>query len=301
MKLISVIIPYFNKEKTIERSINSVIEQTYTNWELIIVDDFSISRMQLNSKYSQFPITLIRNTENLGPGPSRQKGMEIAKGEYLAFLDADDWWDKRFLELSLSANELHNNAAGTWTISKVNHANKEQSLRRYSNFDFENIRETIVQYPRPWQTGSILWKKRYVGHWGDLSTNQDYFFEITSSLKNNRLKKVDEILYFIDQTQGNHRIDLVKHAVTTTNHFDLFEYFYREARMTVSRKLRFVLFHRISRCLLKVVEHNSLPTSTLYWRRYEQMYPFTRLLFRSYLPLKAIHRILQKTSFRLYF
>ena len=301
MKLVSVIIPYFNKDKTIDRAIASVIKQTYNHWEIIIIDDFSTRPLQTNKKHEGFPITIVRNHRNLGPGPSRQRGMEIAKGEYLAFLDADDWWDEKFLELSISKNEMYDNAAGTWALSSIYHKNKKPTQRRYAHLNFEDIRETIVQYPRPWQTGSILWKKRYVGHWGDLSTNQDYYFEISSSIKNNRLKKVDETLYYVDQTQGNHRVDLVKHAVTTTNQFDLFEYYFREARKCVSAKHRFILFHRISRCLLKVVEHNTGLVAREYWIKYEKMYPLTKPLARNRFLLKVIHKVLQKTPFRLYF
>ena len=270
--LVSVIIPYFNKVTTIERAVDSVINQYHSNWEIIIVDDCSKIKLSKLERWKNYNITILYNEINLGPGPSRQKALDLSKGEYVAFLDADDWWDSEFIEASIQVNLNYPEYAGSWSVSKVTYKDRIE-LRRYSQFDFEFIRETILQYPRPWQTGSILWKRQFCGSWGNLSTSQDYYFELSSSNLNNKLKKIDKILYFVDQTQGNHRIDLIKKFDTNVNTLNLFIYFKQNFKKTVSLKYRILLFHRILRSTLKVLE--TLPEqleAKVFWVQFEKQY-----------------------------
>ena len=93
MLKVSIIMPSFNKAKYISESINSVISQTYTNWELIIVDDYSNDDSQeiISSFASKFDnIKTHFNPENKGANYCRNFGIENAKGSYIVFLDADD-------------------------------------------------------------------------------------------------------------------------------------------------------------------------------------------------------------------
>ena len=96
--LISIIIPLFNRFAYTNRSIESVINQNYKFWELIIIDDCSNEEFVLDKKYKDFDnIFLLRNNQNLGSGLSRQRGLNLAKGEYVAFLDSDDFYHEDFL------------------------------------------------------------------------------------------------------------------------------------------------------------------------------------------------------------
>lgn len=93
--MISIIMPCFNSEEYIGSSISSVINQTYKDWELIVIDDFSEdSSVDIISKYIKCDdrIVLIKNTKNLGAGLSRNRGLDIAKRQFIAFLDSDDIW-----------------------------------------------------------------------------------------------------------------------------------------------------------------------------------------------------------------
>ncbi|HIF9411752.1 TPA: bifunctional glycosyltransferase/CDP-glycerol:glycerophosphate glycerophosphotransferase [Photobacterium damselae] len=101
-ELISVIMPCFNVEHTIKWTVDSVLNQTYSNIELICVDDASTDNTrevleQLSMTDSR--IRIISNSENLGPGTSRNKAIDIAKGEYISFIDGDDFYEVDFLEL----------------------------------------------------------------------------------------------------------------------------------------------------------------------------------------------------------
>ena len=112
--LVSVVIPYYNKKDTIKRSIQCVLNQSYTNWELIIVDDKGQEPLDWQENWNSLPIHLLLNEENLGVARSRQRGQDFANGEYIAFLDADDWWGDRFLEKCLEKLEQSTNAAGCY-------------------------------------------------------------------------------------------------------------------------------------------------------------------------------------------
>ena len=97
--LVSVIMPSFNTEKYINDSINSVLRQTYDNFELIIVDDCSSDNsVEVIKKYGDFRIRLIVNTSNKGAAFSRNRALRESKGEWIAFLDSDDIWEPNKLE-----------------------------------------------------------------------------------------------------------------------------------------------------------------------------------------------------------
>ena len=103
--MISVVIPLYNKEHYVKATIESVLSQTYPNWELIIVNDGSTDHSE--SIVLQFQDKRIKYVKQLNQGVSaaRNKGLSLAEGAFIAFLDADDIWEKDYLEkmLNLSA------------------------------------------------------------------------------------------------------------------------------------------------------------------------------------------------------
>lgn len=93
--LISIVMPAYNSEKYIAKSIESVFNQTYKNWELIIIDDCSVDSTQtIIEEYSMSneKVIVITNSENKGVSESRNKGIQRATGSWIAFLDSDDLW-----------------------------------------------------------------------------------------------------------------------------------------------------------------------------------------------------------------
>lgn len=96
--LFSIIIPVYNSQKTIKRTLLSVLNQTFSNYEIVVVNDgstdSSLKVMEEFSRYSQ--VTLI-NQINAGVSAARNSGLQQASGEYVLFLDADDWVDDDFL------------------------------------------------------------------------------------------------------------------------------------------------------------------------------------------------------------
>ena len=93
----SVIVPLYNKEQYVRKAIESVCAQTCTAWERIVVDDGSTDGSeQVICEYAD-RVTIIRQP-NAGVAAARNKGVAASKGEYICFLDADDWWLPEFLE-----------------------------------------------------------------------------------------------------------------------------------------------------------------------------------------------------------
>ena len=104
MKLVSVIMPFYRKRKFISQAIKSVLNQTYKKFEIIIVyDDHDLKDYNFIKKNfsKDKKIKLIKNNNNKGAGVSRNKGIKKSKGDLIAFLDCDDYWEKNKLEEQL--------------------------------------------------------------------------------------------------------------------------------------------------------------------------------------------------------
>jgi glycosyltransferase involved in cell wall biosynthesis len=97
---ISIIMPCYNAAAYLEAAVASVRSQTFPAWELIVVDDGSTdaSPKLLAGISAQDPRIRVLSQANLGPYPARNLGLKHAQGEFIAFLDADDWWEVSFLE-----------------------------------------------------------------------------------------------------------------------------------------------------------------------------------------------------------
>ena len=106
MDNITVIIPTYNRAKLIQQAIDSVVAQTYSNWELFVVDDFSNDNTEdtvsnLILKQGNTKIKYIKNEGKKGVSGARNTGMKHAKGKYIAFLDSDDFWAKDNLKVKI--------------------------------------------------------------------------------------------------------------------------------------------------------------------------------------------------------
>ena len=109
MKKISVVIPVYNGEHFIKRCIDSILNQTYTNWELVIVDDGSTdSTVDILEEYQNKDDRINYYVQNNnGAGSARNLGMSYVSGEYLVFVDSDDWIEPQYFEkLSLCKDDV---------------------------------------------------------------------------------------------------------------------------------------------------------------------------------------------------
>ena len=100
MKLISIIIPVYNAEKSISKCLDSVLKQTYTNFEVLCIDDGSKDKsLNILKKYEKKDNRItVHHQKNMGVAKTRNKGITLAKGEYITFIDNDDYIEKDYLD-----------------------------------------------------------------------------------------------------------------------------------------------------------------------------------------------------------
>ncbi len=104
--LVSIIMPSYNTAKFISETIESVLAQTYSNWELIIVDDCSTDNTdEIVARYKDKRIKYLKNPNNSGAAVSRNRALRKAEGRWIAFLDSDDLWEKNKLEKQIQFME----------------------------------------------------------------------------------------------------------------------------------------------------------------------------------------------------
>lgn len=117
---VSIVMPAYNAAKTIAESINSVLAQSFTDWELIIVDDCSTDETaKILNKYVQQEVRIIfvKNNQNLGVAESRNRAIAMAKGQWVAFLDSDDLWRSDKLEKQVVLMQSNSGIDMTYTAS----------------------------------------------------------------------------------------------------------------------------------------------------------------------------------------
>ncbi|MGF1568061.1 MAG: glycosyltransferase family 2 protein [Nodosilinea sp.] len=104
--VVSVVIPTFNRACLVKRAIDSVLSQTFEDYEIIVVDDFSTDHTpQVVTELNDARINYVRHPQNMGGAASRNTGIVLAKGHFIAFLDSDDTWVANKLEVQLKAIE----------------------------------------------------------------------------------------------------------------------------------------------------------------------------------------------------
>jgi len=122
--IISVVIPYYNRSSTIKRTIKSVLEQTLSSWEMIIVDDGSDvlesdALIQIVRDFNDERISIISNEKNSGGGHARNVCIIESQEKYIAFLDSDDEWSQNKLQLQFELHRVNGDKLISYTKSII--------------------------------------------------------------------------------------------------------------------------------------------------------------------------------------
>jgi glycosyltransferase involved in cell wall biosynthesis len=209
--MIAVIIPTYNRSDLLKNAIQSVLSQTYKDIEIIVVDDASTCNNQEVIENFKLPIIYHRFEMNQGGNICRNKGVELASGEYIAFLDDDDTWNKEKLERQyrlMSENSIDLCYTGKNIITvdeKLNELNRRYS---YTTPKFNNLIKSIMQKNFIGSTSSIMLKKdkflKVDGFDINMPALQDYEFYIRFIHNNFTVAGIDEGLvdYFIYQKKN---------------------------------------------------------------------------------------------------
>jgi len=157
---VSVIMPAFNAQKYITEAIESILTQSYENFEFIIVDDCSTDTTATiikSFKEKDKRITIIKNEENIGVTKSLNKAVAIAKGKYIIRMDADDWVYPQRLLLQVDLMEHNPDVVVSGSYIEICDKNlKTKYIRKYKLNDAD-IREHIFRYS-PFAHPATIWK-----------------------------------------------------------------------------------------------------------------------------------------------
>ena len=173
MPFFSVIIPLYNKEDFIADTIKSVLNQTFTDFEIIVVNDGSTdeSEIQVQKALGNYKNVTLLNQENRGLSASRNRGISLAKGDVIALIDADDLWDKSFLEciFKLHSNYPEASCYGTDYLEKYSDTNIQETRKnidyklKHTNFQIKDFFITNIFQHIVCQS-SIAFKKEISNH-----------------------------------------------------------------------------------------------------------------------------------------
>lgn len=165
MKLVSVIIPAYKTEKYIERCLKSVLDQTYTNLEVIVIDDGSPDNLyKIVEKYARLDsrIKLIRQ-ENRGAAASRNHGLRKSRGDYIIFVDSDDYLEPNAIELLVNKISTENaDVVMPDRYTKVGLDGKKSEELLFTNYKkYKTVEDFVVNIiigqGRAWRVSSVLY------------------------------------------------------------------------------------------------------------------------------------------------
>lgn len=219
--LVSIIMPSWNTAQYIGESIQSVLNQTYSNWELIIVDDCSTDNTdEIVSVFTDERIKYLKNKENLGAALTRNRAIETANGEWIAFLDSDDLWNANKLEHQLEFMTRNNYCFSYHEYEKIDE--KSEPLKIYVTGPDIVTKRKMYNYGYP---GCLTFmynaKKMGLIQIKDIKKNNDYAILLKLC------KKAD--CYLLKENLASYRIrkksishdKLIKKL---KSHYDLFHY-----------------------------------------------------------------------------
>lgn len=203
---VSIIIPVYNAESTIERCIDSLIHNSYKNLEIILVDDCSKDNsLKICKKYESDSIIVFHSNQNHGPSYSRNKGLELSSGDYIMFVDSDDWVENDYVEKFVKNLRDDNSfiVCGYYNHDEMN-SGVLGEIKPISNDLFELYSRTLLQ-----QLWNKIFDVRIVRKFKirfneQLTIGEDFDFILhyLDQLDNVKIKTLDNMLYHYmrDQT-----------------------------------------------------------------------------------------------------
>jgi glycosyltransferase involved in cell wall biosynthesis len=166
-ELVSVVIPMFNSEDFIKETLSSVLNQTYKKLEVIIVDDGSVDdsvqvvkKVIQSKKEHRIKILLLKLNSGI-PALPRNYGIKVAKGEYIAFLDSDDIWHPKKIELQLNYMRKYNSYMCSSTIIDFERFFSFNRIKKpLNNIEYISLFNQMIKYRTP--TSSLIIKTEVI-------------------------------------------------------------------------------------------------------------------------------------------
>ena len=196
MIIVSVIIPYYKKKDYIKSTIKSVLNQTIKNFEIIVVYDDKDRNdlLYLNEiKKTDKRIKIVLNSKNIGAGLSRNKAIKYARGKYIAFLDSDDLWNKKKIEMQLNfmKKNLYDISHTSYCI--INEKGDKIGARKAKDLTYHDL---ITSCDIGLST--VMIKKKFFKKnlFVNLKTKEDYVLWLKLARKRNKFFGLDKRLTY---------------------------------------------------------------------------------------------------------
>tara|TARA_B110001450_G_scaffold256640_1_gene287905 strand:+ start:4362 stop:5276 length:915 start_codon:yes stop_codon:yes gene_type:complete len=173
--LVSIVIPTYNRAFCIDRVISSVINQTLTDWELIVVDNNSTDNTEeVINDFLDERISIVKIQNDGIVAKSRNLGIKLANGTFVAFLDSDDWWMPKKLEIALHQLELGSDLVyhDLYKISKVPIAVKKHPRIASRALSCPVFSDLLTNGNAIWNSSVVL-RRRLLGDIGGFSEDKD--------------------------------------------------------------------------------------------------------------------------------
>ncbi len=235
--LISIIVPVYNSEKYLEKCIKSIIAQTYTEWELILVDDGSSdnSAFICDSYSSEYNNIIAIHKKNGGVSSARNLGLEICKGDYVSFVDSDDYIHPQFLEILYFLIKL-NDADISQCRSKFvkKYHEKNSIVENLNNLQYEIIDRDEAAYRCVKSKNALyyciacdkLFSKKIINTicFPDIKNAEDVQYCIEAIFNASKIVICDLDLYYYFKHPGSATTSsayLSENLITVFNYFDM--------------------------------------------------------------------------------
>lgn len=205
--LVSAIVPVHGRFDLARRAILSVLNQTHRPLELIVVDDASTPAFALPPEALELDVRLVRLDSNRGPGAAREAGWRVARGEFIAYLDSDDFWAPAHLASLVTALSADPEAGMAYSAAMEVQDGQPRALRRWSDETHAEILPTIL-WGRPWHTSACLWRRdlaEAMGGWMATWHWEDYEHDCRAGCLGARLTHRPEPTCFVQtDAPGRH-------------------------------------------------------------------------------------------------
>lgn len=222
---ISIILPTYNRANKIVIAVKGVIEQSFVDWELIIIDDTSTDDTPVvleKIKQLDKRIKCLRNEENLGLVRTLNKGLAVSKGKYIARLDDDDEWiDKGKLQKQINYMESHPECV--LLGSSFNIVNEDNSNVEVFNppLDDRSIRNIILSH-NPFGHSTVLFKKDVAVALGGYDENLDYTEDYDLWLRLGNKGKLGNLFdVTVKYIKSNHGMSYNNHQAQIRYQYDI--------------------------------------------------------------------------------
>ena len=233
MKKVTIIIPVYNSEKYIEKCVESIINQTYENIQILIIDDGSKDKSLevIKTLKYKYPNKIdYYEQENQGVAKTRNKAAEISKGDYIMFVDNDDYLDKDYVKEFVKQIENGDYDYIVGGFRRVNHEGKILYTKIYKDFEW-----CFFMFSTPW---ARIFKKEYLIKnnikYLPIKMGEDLYFNTLAISYTKKKKIIDYCGY--NQLYNEKSVSNTVHKKNTQKNIDELTYLFTELKKNINKQ-----------------------------------------------------------------